>query len=68
LGFSPIVGLKTVSDTALAKAISAAFIEMPRSPLGRQILSVLELDGFTTADPGLYQGTLEKWLFVKAQA
>jgi phosphonate transport system substrate-binding protein len=68
LGFPPIVGLKSVSDTALAKAIAAAFLEMPRSPLGRQILSILELDGFTRADPSLYQGTLEKWLFVKAQA
>ena len=68
LGFPPIVGLKSVSDTALAKAISAAFIEMPTSLLGRQILSILELDGFTRADPGLYQDTLEKWLFVKAQA
>jgi hypothetical protein len=28
----------------------------------------LELDGFTKADPDLYQGTLEKWLLVKAQA
>ena len=68
LGFPPIVGLKSVSDTSLANAISAAFIEMPTSPLGRQILSVLELDGFTRAGPSLYQGTLEKWLFVKAQA
>ena len=68
LGFPPIVGLKSVGDTALAKAISDAFIEMPTSPLGRQILSILELDGFTRADPDLYQGTLEKWQFVKAQA
>ena len=68
LGFPPIVGLKSVSDTALAKAISGAFIEMPISRLGRQILSILELDGFTRADPDLYQGTLEKWQLVKAQA
>ena len=49
-------------DTTLAKAISAAFIEMPTHPLGREILSILELDGFTNANPDLYQGTLEKWL------
>ena len=68
LGFPPIVGLKSASDTDLAKAISAAFMEMPTHPLGRQILAILELDGFTKADPDLYHGTLEKWLVVKAQA
>jgi phosphonate transport system substrate-binding protein len=68
LGFPPIVGLKSAGDTILSEAISAAFIEMPTHPIGRQILTILELDGFTRADPDLYHGTLEKWLFVKAQA
>jgi len=68
LGFPPIVGLKSAQETTTAKAISAAFLEMPTDPLGRQILSILELDGFTKADPDLYRGTLEKWLLVKAQA
>jgi phosphonate transport system substrate-binding protein len=68
LGFPPIVGLKSVQVTTKAKAISAAFLQMPTDPLGQQILSILELDGFTKADPDLYQGTLEKWLLVKAQA
>jgi phosphonate transport system substrate-binding protein len=68
LGFPPIVGLKSAQETTTAKAISAAFLEMATDPLGRQILSILELDGFTKADPDLYQGTLEKWLLVKGQA
>ncbi len=68
LGFPPIVGLKSAREPQTAKAISAAFIEMPTDPLGRQILSILELDGFTKADPDLYHGTLEKWMLVKAQA
>ena len=68
LGFPPIVGLKSAQGTTTAKAISAAFLQMPTDPLGQQILSVLELDGFTKADPDLYHGTLEKWLLVKAQA
>ena len=67
LGFPPIVGLKSAQETT-AKAISAAFLDMPIHPLGRQILSILELDGFTSAEPDLYRGTLEKWLLVKAQA
>jgi phosphonate transport system substrate-binding protein len=68
LGFPPIVGLKSAQETTTAKAISAAFLQMPTDPLGQRILSILELDGFTKADPDLYQGTLEKWLLVKAQA
>lgn len=68
LGFPPIVGLKSASDQALAADIAAAFIGMPDHPLGRDILAVLELDGFTPASPDLYRGTLEKWLAVKAQA
>jgi phosphonate transport system substrate-binding protein len=68
LGFPPIVGLKSASETTLAKAISAAFLDMPAYPLGRQILAILELDGFTTASPDLYHGTQEKWVLVKAQA
>ena len=68
LGFPPIVGLKSAQETTTAMEISAAFLEMPADPLGRQILSILELDGFTKANPDLYQGTLEKWLLVKAQA
>jgi phosphonate transport system substrate-binding protein len=68
LGFPPIVGLKSAQETTTAKAISAAFLQMSTDPLGQQILSILELDGFTKADPDLYQGTLEKWLLVKAQA
>ena len=53
LGFPPIVGLKSASDANLAKAISAAFLEMPTHPLGREILAILELDGFTKAEPDL---------------
>ena len=41
---------------------------MPSHPLGRDILAILALDGFTDGDPDLYRGTLEKWLVVKAQA
>ena len=67
LGSPPIVGPKSASDMTIAKVISAAFLEMPMHPLGREILAILEFDGFTTANPDLYRGTLEKWLVVKAQ-
>jgi phosphonate transport system substrate-binding protein len=67
LGFPPIVGLQTVSEAPLASALTAAFIGMPNDPLGREILGILELDGFTRASPDLYHATLEKWFVVKAQ-
>jgi len=67
LGFPPIVGLQATRDLSLADGISRAFIDMPAVPLGRDILAILQLDGFTRAGPELYQGTLDKWLVVKAQ-
>ncbi len=68
LGFPPIVGPQTPRDPGLAKALSGAFIGMPSDPLGRDILAMLQLDGFTQATPDLYHATQEKWLVVKAQA
>jgi phosphonate transport system substrate-binding protein len=68
LGFPPIVCLKTARDTAISESISAAFLKMHEDALGQRILASLKLDGFTTATPQLYSGTLEKWLLIKAQA
>jgi phosphonate transport system substrate-binding protein len=67
LGFPPIVSLGTPRDAALTDALSAAFLGMPSDPLGRDILAILHLDGFTQAAPDLYHATREKWLLVKAQ-
>jgi phosphonate transport system substrate-binding protein len=67
LGFPPIVGLEAARDTDLSKALSAALMSMPSDQLGREILTILELDGFVHATPDLYRGTLEKWRVVKEQ-
>jgi len=67
LGFPPIVAPAVVKDAPVVKAFGAALLEMPADPLGRDILRVLALDGFTTGTPDMYQSTLEKWLVVKAQ-
>jgi phosphonate transport system substrate-binding protein len=67
LGFPPIVGLQAARDPLLAKALSGAFTAMASNPRGREILKILELDGFTQGAPDLYHATLEKWLVVKAQ-
>ena len=67
LGFPPIVGLKAAGDEGVARALAVAFMAMPSDQHGREILKILELDGFTQATPDLYHATLEKWLVVKAQ-
>jgi phosphonate transport system substrate-binding protein len=67
LGFPPIVGLQTTRDGELARSLSSAFFAMPNDARGRDILAILQLDGFTEATPDLYHATLEKWLVVKAQ-
>jgi phosphonate transport system substrate-binding protein len=67
LGFPPIVAPAVVKDAPAVRAFATALLEMPADPLGRDILRVLALDGFTTGTPDMYQSTLEKWLVVKAQ-
>lgn len=67
LGFPPVVALKTSRDLPATQALAAALLGMTSDRLGREILSLLALDGFTTASPDLYQSTDEKWLLVKQQ-
>jgi phosphonate transport system substrate-binding protein len=67
LGFPPIVGLQAARNTPVADALAAAFLSMASSELGRRVLAILQLDGFVTATPDLYDSTMEKWLAVKAQ-
>ncbi len=68
LGFPPIVAPMAVRDAPAVKKLAAALLQMPSDPLGREILKVLALDGFTEGTPDMYQSTMEKWLLVKAQA
>jgi phosphonate transport system substrate-binding protein len=67
LGFPPVVGLQTMRDTPLSRAIASALLDMSSDRLGRDVLETLALDGFTTARPSLYHATMDKWRLVKAQ-
>jgi hypothetical protein len=40
---------------------------MDGDPLGREILAILQLDGFAPASPDLYKNTAEKWRIVREQ-
>lgn len=67
-GFPPIVTPNPMREMPSVQKFQSALLNMGATELGRSILSVLSLTGFTEATPGLYQNTLDKWLFVKAQA
>jgi phosphonate transport system substrate-binding protein len=68
LGFPPVVALETARDLPATQALAAALLGMTSDRLGREILSLLALDGFTTESPDLYESTAEKWLLVKQQS
>jgi phosphonate transport system substrate-binding protein len=68
LGFPPIVAMSTSRNLPSVQALTAALLGMSSDRLGREILSILGLDGFMTASVALYESTVEKWRTVKAQA
>ena len=68
LGLPPIVALNTTRDLPDIQALTAALLGMTSDRFGREILSFLAFDGFTTASAALYKSTVEKWQVVKAQA
>jgi phosphonate transport system substrate-binding protein len=67
LGFPPVVTLDASRDRPDTQRLSDALLGMTSDDLGRKILSILGLDGFTTANRSLYDSTAEKWQFVRAQ-
>jgi phosphonate transport system substrate-binding protein len=68
LGLPPIVALDTTRDLPTMQALTAALLGMTSDRLGREILSFLAFDGFTTGSAALYESTAKKWQVVKAQA
>jgi phosphonate transport system substrate-binding protein len=67
LGFPPVVALNISRDRPDTQRLAAAFLAMTSNPLGREVLSMLALDGFTPASRDLYDSTAEKWNIVRAQ-
>jgi phosphonate transport system substrate-binding protein len=68
LGFPPVVAPETSRDLLATQALAAALLGMTSDRLGREILSLLALDGFTTASPDLYESTEEMWRLVKQKS
>jgi phosphonate transport system substrate-binding protein len=66
-GFPPIVALEAFRELPATEALAEALLGMTSDRLGREILSILKLDGFSQARPGLYESTAEKWRVVQTQ-
>lgn len=67
LGFPPITVLTASLERPEIPALADALSGMRSARLGPEILSILDLDGFTTPPPGLYEETAEKWRLARAQ-
>lgn len=68
LGFPPIACSRTLKDWPVTRAIAKALFEMPKDPLGHQILDTLHLDGFAPAKPALFDGIARLYQIVRTQA
>ena len=67
LGFPPVVALNISRDHPDTQRLAAALLAMTSHDLGREVLSMLALDGFTPASRDLYDSTAEKWNIIRAQ-
>jgi phosphate/phosphite/phosphonate ABC transporter binding protein len=67
LGFPPVVVLDASHNHPDTQKLAAALLGMTSDRLGREILSMLAFDGFTTVSRSLYESTTEKWHFVRTQ-
>jgi phosphonate transport system substrate-binding protein len=67
LGFPPVAVLTRSLERPEIQALAAALSGTRSARLGLEVLSILDLDGFTTPSPGLYDDIAEKWRLVKVQ-
>lgn len=56
LGFPPIASARAAAGSAGTLMLRDALLAMQTDPLGREVLSMLRLDGFAAAEPDLYAG------------
>ena len=65
LGFPPVACSRTLGKTPLAAAIGQALTSMGEDPAGRDVLSLLRLDGFTAGEPGLFDGIAQNYALAR---
>lgn len=60
LGFPPVCARPDRLDTARVQAFKAALFDFSGTELGSDVLELLQLDGFTEADPSVFDGILAR--------
>lgn len=60
LGFPPVCARQDRFDTARVQAFKAALFDFSGTELGSDVLQLLQLDGFTEADPSVFDGILAR--------
>lgn len=66
LGFPPIASPLRKANAPEVRALSRALLTMNTDPLGRKVLDMLRLDGFTTGTPELFDGIAAKARLVRS--
>jgi len=66
LGFPPVCARKDRQNTPLLKSFKTALFEFSETRLGSEVLDLLQLDGFTDADPSIYDGISARMKELKA--
>ncbi len=65
LGFPPIAAARAKADAPGVRHVQRALIDMHREATGRQVLGMLRLDGFTLAEPRLFDAIAAKMALVR---
>jgi len=64
-GFPPIATSRSLAETQRLRRFAAALREMQADELGRRVLSLLRLDGFTEPKPELFDGIADRVALVR---
>jgi phosphonate transport system substrate-binding protein len=68
LGFPPVASLQATRNTPRVRGLADALMAMRDNELGRAVLQMLDLDGFTPGSPDLFATIAEKWHVVREQS
>jgi phosphonate transport system substrate-binding protein len=68
LGFPPVAALRDKVSSEPILALRRALLEMHLSRPGQSVLNMLRLDGFTIADPSIFDGIAAKMELVRSSA
>ena len=60
LGFPPVCARRDRLDSPLVQAFRTALLDVSETDLGSDVLQLLQLDGFTEAEPSVFDGILAR--------